>query len=67
MVLYILTSYQVLGIVYLDQLLGAHCSHIYYHDTMGVVKWCVVVSKIFFKIHNVTVQNKKKCWNQFET
>ena len=32
MVLYILTSYQVLGIVYLDQLSGALRTHISYHD-----------------------------------
>ena len=32
MVLYILTGYHVLGIVYLDQLSGAHHTHIFYHD-----------------------------------
>ena len=32
MVLYILTGYQVLGIVYLDQLSGAHHTQISYHD-----------------------------------
>ena len=32
MVLYILTGYQVLGIVYLNQLLGARHTHISYHD-----------------------------------
>ena len=32
MVLYILTSYSVLGIVCLDQLLGAHHTHISYHN-----------------------------------
>ena len=32
MVLYILTGYQVLGIVYLDQLSGARHTHISYHD-----------------------------------
>ena len=31
-VLYILTGYQVLGIVYLDQLFGAHHTHISYHN-----------------------------------
>ena len=34
MVLYILTSYRVLGIVYLDQLKGACHTHISYHDVM---------------------------------
>ena len=33
MVLYILTGYQVLSIVYLDQLLGTHHAHISYKDT----------------------------------
>ena len=33
MVLYILTSYWVLGIVSLDQLSGARHAHIYNHDT----------------------------------
>ena len=32
MVLYILTGYQVLSIVYLDQLSGARHTHISYHD-----------------------------------
>ena len=32
MVLYILTNYKVLDIVYLDQLSGASHTHISYHD-----------------------------------
>ena len=32
MVLYILTGYQVLGIAYLNQLSGAHHTHISYHN-----------------------------------
>ena len=32
MVLYILTGYRVLGVVYLDQLLGACHTHISNHD-----------------------------------
>ena len=34
--LYILTGYQVLGIVYLDQISGARHIHISYHDTLGI-------------------------------
>ena len=38
MVLYISTSYRVLGIVYLDQLKGAHHTHISYHDNKSKLK-----------------------------
>ena len=37
MVLYISTGYLMLGIVYLDQLKGAHHTHISYHDN-GILK-----------------------------
>ena len=38
MLLYILTGYRVLGIVYLDQLSGARYTHISYHDDCSRVR-----------------------------
>ena len=37
MVLYITTSSQVLGIVYLNQLKGAHHTHISYHNIYSLI------------------------------
>ena len=37
MVLYMLTSYWILGIVYLDQLKGARHTHIFYHDILKLI------------------------------
>ena len=41
-VLYILTGYQVLIIVYLNQLLGARHTHISYHNTLQNLKIAIV-------------------------
>ena len=47
MVLYILTVYWVLGIVYLDQLYGAHHTHISFHDKHLLIEATVKVWFIF--------------------
>ena len=51
MVLYILTSYRVLSIVYLDQLKGACHTHISYHDNSkkpAVYKLILKISPEYF-------------------
>ena len=52
MVLYILTSYQVLGILYLDQLLGARHTHISYHNISNIL-----YSSIFHEISHRQFQS----------
>ena len=48
MVLYISTGFQVLGIVYLDQLKGAHYTHISYHDRTPKFQTLAISNSVFY-------------------